>query len=540
MFGCKKTDGPSAAINATTTKETTKGSTVEVKKPEPLGKYSPEINITAGGRQFEEQVFAEGDTYDNNIWTRTFKEELGINLKYAWIAANLQYGDKVNVIIASGDIPDILQVNATQFARLLDSDLIEIDLMGYIDDYALPMVKDFYTSQGEDSYTAAMSGGKLAAFPSMYTASDTAQFMWIRTDWLEKLNLSEPRTMDELLTVMDAFVNDDPDGNGEKDTYAMAIYKDYTGGFNSIEGFLAGYHAYLNLWIRDGSGKIVYSSFQPEMKPALAKLAEMYKDGWLDREYGVKDPNKAAELLAANKVGIQFGAMWNSIYPLIDSYNIIPGADWKALPLVSADDKPALSGLPSPITDYIVIRKGYKNPEVVIKMLNLFSEKVYGENGDYKKYSQDPDSGMAHYKLTPWTAMFAPAFKNLTAYRKIRDGIDPATMNPEEKTLYDDVIAFEGGNREKWAMTRVFGKGSSYEVMDYYVNNDLFYFTQYMGIDTPAQLDKMPLLEKLVSDMLTKIIMGKDSVDSFDDYVKQAKEIGLDEVEKEVNEAASK
>ncbi len=45
--------------------------------------------------------------------------------------------------------------------------------------------------------------------------------MWIRQDWLDNLGLEVPRTWDEMAAVAEAFVTQDPDGNGEDDTIGI-------------------------------------------------------------------------------------------------------------------------------------------------------------------------------------------------------------------------------------------------------------------------------------------------------------------------------
>ena len=47
----------------------------------------------------------------------------------------------------------------------------------------------------------------------------------IRKDWLAKLGLKEPQTVDDLYTIAKAFTEQDPDGNGKKDTYGLIIPK---------------------------------------------------------------------------------------------------------------------------------------------------------------------------------------------------------------------------------------------------------------------------------------------------------------------------
>ena len=70
-------------------------------------KYSQTVTVTSvknlGGGTME---FPEGDSIDDNVWTRKFLEDLNIQVKYLWSTSEQQYGQKVNVAIASNDLPD--------------------------------------------------------------------------------------------------------------------------------------------------------------------------------------------------------------------------------------------------------------------------------------------------------------------------------------------------------------------------------------------------------------------------------------------------
>ena len=56
----------------------------------------------------------------------------------------------------------------------------------------------------------------------------------VRQDWMEKLNLEEPKTLDDFYNVFKAFKEQDPDGNGKDDTYGLS-----TAGLYDIQGFLS-------------------------------------------------------------------------------------------------------------------------------------------------------------------------------------------------------------------------------------------------------------------------------------------------------------
>lgn len=72
----------------------------------------------------------------------------------------------------------------------------------------------------------------LCGIPESSGASDSVDLMWIRQDWLENLGLSQPKTIDELINVIEKFTTDDPDGNGVDDTYGLGV----TGALTFLQG----------------------------------------------------------------------------------------------------------------------------------------------------------------------------------------------------------------------------------------------------------------------------------------------------------------
>jgi putative aldouronate transport system substrate-binding protein len=97
-----------------------------------------------------------------------------------------------------------------------------------------------------------------------------------RGDWLEKLGKKVPTTLAEFRDVVYAFANNDPDGNGRKDTYGLS-----SSGMNMVYGA----YGYIPGQWNEKNGQLVYSSIQPELKEALGVLAQYYKDGVLSPEF---------------------------------------------------------------------------------------------------------------------------------------------------------------------------------------------------------------------------------------------------------------
>jgi putative aldouronate transport system substrate-binding protein len=374
----------------------------------PLGKYDPEITIHFARNvddDLQDNIIPRtpGENLEKNRWFDAYKEKLGINIVYDWVVRGGDaFTQKRNVTIASGDLPDMMLVTTAQMQDLAESDMIE-DLTPYWDPYATDMVKRFYTQQGPAVLNAMKVDGKQMGVgaPDIY---GDGIFLWIRADWLKKLGLQPPKTMQDVLNIAAAFTDRDPDGNGARDTYGLVFTKDLYGGAMGLEGFFTGYHAYPNMWIDDGAGKLVWGSVQGEVKEGLRVLSEMYKAGQIDKEFGVKDGGKVAETIASGKAGLEFGAQWNPMYPLISNFYNDPNADWTGYGLVSVDDKPVYSPQNFGGGEGTVVRKGYAHPEALIKMYSLYTELIHGESGNFDYYYMPKaNDGIGVWKYSPIT-----------------------------------------------------------------------------------------------------------------------------------------
>lgn len=504
---------------------------------DPLGKYDPPIEISTVRILGESIVFPEGQSVHDNVWYEDYKNSLGINLKNKWVVSHHSGEQKMNISIASGDLPDFFAVNANQLKRLIEADMI-MDLTEIFESYASPLTREIL-AQNPTSLPSATFGGKLMAIPNTQSAIDYAHLVWVRTDWLEELKLPEPKTMDDLIKISAAFSKFDPDGNKQTNTVGLILTKDLIDGYGGYEGFMHGYHAYPMFWIKDEKGKLVYGSIQPEVRTALLQLQKMYKQGQMDREFGVKDMAKAAEAAAAGNNGIVFGQMWNPLWPILSSKEHDRTIQWQAYPLVSADGKPARPGIKAATTEYYVVNKGAAHPEALIKMLNLFVERIWGDHTTFEQFEKLYSSnGIEHHNYAAVQAW--PSRKNLDIYLKVTEALrtkDTSKLNMEQLHTYNSIQAHLNGTGEamEWAYERVFGEQGSFSVINQYLKDDLLVYDEFYGLPTPTMAEKNTILEKIEIEVFTKIIMG-DPIENFDKFVRDWWEIGGSQITKEVNE----
>jgi putative aldouronate transport system substrate-binding protein len=278
-----------------------------------------------------------GDTPENNQWTRYVKDTLNIDTQYLWTASPQDYTQKVNLAIASNDIPDAMVVTLAQFAAMAKAGQLE-DLTDMYNTYSSPAVKQMMDSSQGIALKAVTVNGRIMAIPALQVPDDGYQLMWIRKDWLDKLGLAVPKTMDDIEKVAQAFVSQDPGGNGAGKTIGIsgpqnggAMYGTFLAPTNVDFGFdpvFFSYSAYPGFWLKGADGKAVYGSILPETKTALTELAKLYKEGLIDPQMGVR--KDATEPLDAGLVGIYFGEWWSGYYPLPDAIKNNPKANWQA------------------------------------------------------------------------------------------------------------------------------------------------------------------------------------------------------------------
>ncbi|MBO9608828.1 MAG: ABC transporter substrate-binding protein, partial [Paenibacillaceae bacterium] len=276
-----------------------------------------------------------------------------------------------------------------------------------------------------------------------------------------------------------------------------------------------------------------------EVKTALGKLQELFKAGAINPEFSVIDGAKSGELATQGKVGMSFGQWWVGTWPIADMKKTDPKVEWQAYPLVSADGKPvkglSTSALP---TKFYVINKNAKNPEAVFKLLNYFNEKVYGKTPD-ETYHQVVKDGTTYQVFSYAPIVGTPTETNQNDYEAIQAALqsnDATKLTPAANTYYTAIQKYKTGDFGNFVWWSTFGPSGAFGILGNYKKNNLVVESGYTAPPTETMVSKGPTLRDLEAKAFTKIIMG-DPLDSFDDFVKQWKQQGGDQILKEVAES---
>lgn len=364
----------------------------------PFGRYPEEVIYTLGKMTgMNNSNLPKGDTYEDNGYTRYLKKQLNIQNKDVFEAGeNDNYQETVSMTIASRELPDVMVVNDMDMLQLLvDNDLIE-DLTQVYEDCTSSRIKDIYNSYGSEILDNVTFDGKLVALPET-NIDDGPSLCWLRKDWMDKLGLDAPETVEDVENIVHEFVQKDPGGNGKGETVGLVCDDELTGGCGYSYEYqndiiFASFGAFPKQWIYNKDGEVVYGSVQNEAKAALGKLRQMYQQGTLDNNFLMRESSNIIELIVSGKCGSFFGPWWSPNNPLMSAMQKNPNAEWQPYLIQTDKDGQTSFASQNPNDKYVVVRKGYKHPEIIMKIVSvLFDDLRYDEEDvrEMERYYQD-------------------------------------------------------------------------------------------------------------------------------------------------------
>ena len=204
---------------------------------------APTGQTTAAGQPANANPANSGQPVDLNVWLdpasaesgpppadwfgyKKIHDVLNINLKFTMTPSGADGTTKLNALAASNSLPDLFQLSTNN--RPLLFQYAQQGLLAPVDSL-LPLMpnrtKARYSDDNLkklDTYNGVVYGLQESAAASLFKRTG----LFIRQDWLDKLGLKAPTTLDEFMTVAKAFTTQDPDGNGKNDTYGFGGFLD--------------------------------------------------------------------------------------------------------------------------------------------------------------------------------------------------------------------------------------------------------------------------------------------------------------------------
>ncbi|MBD5547131.1 MAG: extracellular solute-binding protein [Lachnospiraceae bacterium] len=525
----------------------------ELAATDPYAPYPETVNYTIGVTVDPSRTYPEdweNGSPEHSAYTEFYMAKLNVqNTDYFEATDGDDYRTKVSMAISSGDLPDIMSVTHEELVALVENDLVE-DLTDAYNNCASDLMKEIYDSYEGRSLEMATFDGRLYAMPTT-NISGGPEFLWLRKDWMDKLGLEEPKTLEDVEAIVTAFVEQDPGNNGVGKTVGIPLcttesnflYGSYSSAYKMNNVFTM-YGACPEQWIETAGGNVEYGSVQPEMKEGLAVLADWYQKGLIDKEFSTRKYSEVTSLITDGRCGSVFAGWWLP-YDLGGCYELNPDAEWVSYLLPTSENGKVTAWTGNPNQEvYFVVKKGFEHPELLVKIKSLTLDYNQGDAA----YTDDSAEAAAYMEWVNhgYGIEFIGGFDWYDAvarsYTHIKEAIDgtrdPQNMTAYENSLYESCQAYlasveagEQPDKQNWIdyNCRMVAAKQMLEADTNTVNPVFFGQTESMGMmwETLRTLERKTIMQ---------IVTGELPLEAFDTFVEEWKEAGGDIITAEVNE----
>lgn len=429
-----------------------------------------------------------------------------------------QAKEQFNLMMTSGKLPDVIEWSWADLTTGPDSYIKEkriIRLNELIEKHA-PNLSKLIKENPEIRKMITTDEGNIYCFP--YIRGDdylmTFQGPIIRQDWLDKVGMKMPVTIDEWEKVLRAFKSTDLNGNGKADEVPF-LYEPY---------YISTSHVLVGAWGITSSfyqqdGKIKYGPIQPQFKEFLTVMNRWYKDGLIDKDYATSDLKLKDAKVTGNQLGVFVGNTGGGIGKYVGLMKD-KSSEFKLAampyPVLKAGDKPLLGQKDPAFYGWgAAISATNKHPEETVRWLDygyspegqmLFNFGIEGESytmdNGYPKYTEiitnNPQKlplaqAMARYIRASTAGPFVQDKRYMEQYASLPEQKNSIEVwkQPENK-IQKPVLALTADESSKYSS----------------IMNDINTF---------------------YSEKTTKFIMGVEPLDKFDDFVKTLQGMGIEE-----------
>lgn len=499
----------------------------------PYGAYPELVTYTLGQMNgANNSNLPDQNTYEDNAYTRYLRKMLNIQNDNVYMEREDRYDELVNILAKDQTLPDVLVISDRAILKeLVENDLIE-DLTDVYENCTTPRIKEMFESYGSDLWDMGSFDGRLMAIPETVT-DHGPRLLWLRKDWMDELGLEEPKTLEDAFDIIESFVANKMGTSNDEDPVGLVCDTDLVGNTSSsysVEPVFDKFYASPQQWVNQ-NGQIVYGSVTQETKNALSYLHELYERRVLDQNFALRAQNNLRDLVVDGKCGAFFGLWWTPNNPLVDVYEKDKEIDWEPYYLQKSETDDAYDSFRD--NKYVVVRKGYEHPEIVMKIISvLFDYTRYEANdadevNEYFALNVDPTARPLVINVDYNEA----TFQITKDIRAVEDGTKKEeSLSAIEKSYYDACESFLHGKSSTpadWAAYKSRISAVGLLVDGGYQSEERRYLD-----DTDGELPKS--LQQLEKKSFIQIIMGEKPISYFDTFVKEWYDQGGEEITEQI------
>lgn len=504
---------------------------------------SGEVLTITIAKQLDENAgkYDSGDDINNNPMIDLAVEKKGIRMETTLLGGDAaNYTTKLRLALTgSEDLPDVFPVYDTQMiADMIESGRAK-DITDDVEQYMPERLQEIYDRFPETYYPVTKDGRiyGIACAPRL----TEGEVMVIRQDWLDNLNLQAPTNMDEFEAVIKAFTEDDPDGNGKKDTYGFAYAGDglYNTGWVSDPVSLFSANTGKNIpgsWQEDKNGNLMYGSIHEGNRATLERMAQWHANGWIFQEAAATGAWDAMSQFTEGKAGILIGRPW-IMGSIRDVTTVAPDAVMKAYPTIRQDNgEPTYQN--AEVNDgWLMFNADFEHMDKFFEYYDWLYDGAFG-TGDFQYgYLENYDYDIVNDEVVFDCKLFDPALDSV---------FDPGKSTVLKNAPVLDAMesyANVASGKEPTTPAEIKAEASFKVVPDqsegYALANE--HRTEQLpnlfnAAPTATMQRSWEQLQTMEKQVYTNIIYGNEPIEAFDKFVADWKAQGGDQITQEINE----
>jgi putative aldouronate transport system substrate-binding protein len=444
------------------------------------------------------------------------QKKTGIPLKFIAPPTN-QGKEALNVLLASGDLPDLIEYNFLDFPggpekAIKDGYILKLN--DVIDKYA-PNLKKYLKEHPEIDKMVKTDNGSYYAFPFIRGDDYLKVFQgpMLRKDWLDELKLPVPTTIDEWYTTLKAF----KEKKGASAPFSVVSVPRPLNEFNN-GAFVGAYNVTRNFYL-DGN-TIKFGPMEKGYKDFLATFRKWYEEGLIDKNVATSD----IKLIDAGFASGAIGATVNNAGGGIGRFQpILSAKDPKAelvaapYPVVKKGDTPQFGQKDQAFSPggMVAITAKSKNVELAARLLD------YGYSEEGHMFYNFGTEGVS-YKMVNGNPVYT----------------DLLMKNPDKLAPAQAMALYIRGNsngpfvQDRRYIEQYLALQTQRDAVTIWQKTDVSKHQLPPITPTPEESTEMAKImtdvNTLVDEMTLKLILGTEPMDNFEKYVDKLKSIKID------------
>lgn len=477
------------------------------------------------------------DTYeDGSYCEKLIEENLNVEIEVVKVDRS-----SIDSVLATGQMAEVMWDDSKTPEYMMDQGLIRTIPKSMVEEYA-PSLAAFYEQypileqastdpEDPDSYTSFR--GMTATYVKYSGQADCYRY-----DWIQKLNIDLGVEVEQIADrvyvakdgievskfkeIMEAFVTQDPDGNGEDDTYGVTAENLLQSCLLSGYGLLGGVNDV------DGEAEQYYAT--EEFKNYLKDFAGLYTDGLLDAEIIENNRKLCWDKVTSNKSGYfnttpNSAADWATDRPPLALLDQVTEATILLTPGLKPDGgEMIMRANHSPAYGYCYIRADVDDAKLA-RILQMLEACVYqdSENNDFKISLYFGEKGVN------WDYDGNGGITVIDALEQMEKGKSTFVQfgqDPYMGQLLNENNIFAIG-MDFWGED---GSWREYDSLEY--KEDVYGETEYATIYAESNGD----IQEYVNNYMAQAVLGQIDVDeTWDAYLEELDRLGYNEMMAELD-----